>query len=58
MITTKLNGNLVWFGAFKDKKGDYDVRRGLFFSLDTPIPLDLIKEVVKFRAKENLQAKD
>jgi len=55
MLAFKLNGNVVWFGAFKNPVG-YDIRFGFFFALDKPIPLDLIKEVVKFRVKENLQA--
>ena len=46
------------FGAFKEKTAGYDVRMGLFFSLDKPIPFDLIKEIVKFRAKENLKEKE
>ena len=67
----KLNGNLVWFAAFKnhigfypresaieafkDKLSSYDVSKGTIrFPLDKPIPLDLVKEIVRFRVKENL----
>ena len=66
----KLNGNLVWFAAFKDHIGfypresaievfkekltDYVVSKGTVrFPTNTPIPLGLIKEMVKFRVKEN-----
>ncbi len=73
MPAFKLNGNLVWFGAFKNHIGFYPKRsaieefRGKLagfeisevegtvrFPLDKPIPLDLIKEMVKFRVAENL----
>lgn len=77
MPAFKLNGNLVWFGAFKnhvgfyprqtaieefkEKLADYEVSKvqgTVKFPLDKPIPLGLIKEMVRFRARENLQAKD
>ena len=74
MPAFKLNGNLVWFGAFKnhigfypresaieefkDKLSGYEVSKvqgTVKFPLDKPIPLDLMKEMVKFRVKENLK---
>ena len=77
MPAFKLNGNLVWFGAFKKHIGFYPresaieaskerlvgyevskVQGTVKFPLDKPIPLDLIKEMVKFRVKENLKEKD
>jgi uncharacterized protein YdhG (YjbR/CyaY superfamily) len=70
----KLNGNLVYFAAFKnhigfyptssaieafkEKLSSYDVSKGTVrFSMNEPIPYDLVKEMVKFRAKENLRNK-
>ena len=67
----KLNGILVWYGAyknhigfyprastivaFKDKLSRYKVSKGTVqFSLNEPIPFDLIKEMVRLRIKENL----
>ena len=77
MPAFKQNGNLVWFGAFKnhigfypresaikefkDRLASYEVSKvqgTVKFSLDKPIPLDLIKEIVKFRIEENLKGKD
>lgn len=74
MPAFKLNGNLVWFGAFKNHIGFYPresaieefkeklagykvskVHGTVKFLLDKPIPLDLIKEIVKFRVEENLR---
>ena len=74
MPAFKLNGNLVWFGAFKnhigfypresaieefrEKLSEYEVSKvqgTVKFPLDKPVPLDLIKEMVKFRVKENLE---
>ena len=74
MPAFKLNGNLVWFGAFKnhigfyprksaiaafrEKLADYETSEDqgtVKFPLDKPIPIDLIKEIVKFRVKENLR---
>ena len=74
MPAFKLNGNLVWFGAFKnhigfdpresaieefkEKLSGYEVSKvngTVKFPLDKPIPLDLIKEMVKFRVRENLK---
>jgi uncharacterized protein YdhG (YjbR/CyaY superfamily) len=40
---------------FKDKLSSYEVSKGTVqFPLDEPIPFDLIKEMVRFRVKENL----
>jgi uncharacterized protein YdhG (YjbR/CyaY superfamily) len=40
--------------AFKDKLPRYEVSKGTVkFSLNEPLPLDLIKEMVRFRVKEN-----
>ena len=40
--------------AFKEKLSTYGVSKGTIrFPLDKPIPLDLIKEIVRFRVKEN-----
>ena len=74
MPAFKLNGNLVWFGAFKnhigfypresaieefkEKLSGYEVSKArgtVKFPLDKPMPLDLIKEMVRFRVKENLK---
>ena len=41
--------------AFKDELSGYEVTKGTVkFPLDKPIPLDLVKKMVKFRAKQNL----
>ena len=77
MPAFKLNGNLVWFGAFKNHIGFYPresaieefkeklsgyevskVQGTVKFPLDRPMPLDLIKEIVKFRVKENQTGKN
>ena len=77
MPAFKLNGNLVWFGAFKnhigfypiesavkefkDKLAGYEVSKvqgTIKFPLNKPIPLSLIKEIVKFRVPEKLTGKD
>lgn len=69
-----LNGNLVWFAAYKNHIGfypmttairtfkkdlsRYKVSKGTIqFPLDEPLPLPLIKKIVKFRIKENLTKK-
>jgi uncharacterized protein YdhG (YjbR/CyaY superfamily) len=71
MPTFKLNGNLVYFAAFKNHIGfyptssaisefkkelsDYEVARGTVrFPINEPIPFDLIRKIVKYRVKENL----
>jgi uncharacterized protein YdhG (YjbR/CyaY superfamily) len=70
----KLNGDLVWFAAFKDhigfyprasgievfkeKLAGYEISKGTVrFPINEPIPFDLIKEIVRFRVKENLGKK-
>jgi uncharacterized protein YdhG (YjbR/CyaY superfamily) len=72
MPTFTLNGNLVYFAAFKKHIGFYPPPTGLekfknelsayagpkgslIFPLDQPIPYDLIREIVVFRVKENLE---
>ena len=41
--------------AFKDKLSNYEVSKGTVqFPLNGPIPFELIKEIVRFRVKENL----
>lgn len=70
----RLNGDLVWFAAFKghigfyprasaveafkEKLSKYEVSKGTIkFPLNEPIPFDLIKEIVRFRVKENVGRK-
>jgi uncharacterized protein YdhG (YjbR/CyaY superfamily) len=65
-----LNGNLVYFAAFKNHIGFYPIPSGIEafkeelshyeqgkgsvqFPLDGPMPLDLIRRIVLFRAAEN-----
>jgi uncharacterized protein YdhG (YjbR/CyaY superfamily) len=44
--------------TFKKELTGYEVSKGTIkFSLDKPIPHDLIKKIVKYRAKENLNKK-
>ncbi len=46
---------------FKEKLAGYEVstvQGTVKFPLDKPIPIDLIKGIVKFRAKENHRGKD
>jgi uncharacterized protein YdhG (YjbR/CyaY superfamily) len=74
MPTFKLNGNLVWFAAFKNHIGfypkasaieafrkeltDYEVSKGTIrFPFDKPIPFDLVRKIVKYRVKQNLEKK-
>jgi len=41
--------------AFKEKLNSYKTSKGTIrFPLDEPIPFDLVKEIVRFRVKENL----
>ncbi len=40
--------------AFKEKLGKYKVSKGTIqFPLNEPIPYELVKDIVKFRVKEN-----
>ena len=40
---------------FKKELSQYEVSKGTIrFPLDKPIPLDLIKKIVKYRVKENV----
>ena len=65
-----LNGNLVYFAAFKNHIGFYPIPSGIEafkeelskypqgkgsvqFPLDQPLPLDLIRRIVLYRAEEN-----
>jgi uncharacterized protein YdhG (YjbR/CyaY superfamily) len=74
MPTFKLNGNLVYFAAFKNHIGfyptssgieafkeelsDYEVSKGTVrFPMDKPIPFDLVRKMVSYRVKENLDRK-
>ena len=67
-----LNGNLVYFAAFKEHIGFYPIPSGIEafkaelsaykqgkgsvqFPLDRPMPLELIRRIVEFRAAENLK---
>jgi uncharacterized protein YdhG (YjbR/CyaY superfamily) len=67
-----LEGNLVFFAAFKDHIGFYPPVAGskelqkalavyegpkgsLKFPIDKPLPIALIRKVVKIRVKENLE---
>jgi len=44
--------------AFKQKLAKYEVSKGTVrFPLNEPIPCDLVKEMVRFRVKENLSKK-
>jgi len=40
---------------FKEKLTPFQTRKGTIkFPIDEPIPFDLVKEIVRFRVKENL----
>jgi uncharacterized protein YdhG (YjbR/CyaY superfamily) len=42
-------------GVFKDSLKEYETARGTIrFPLDKPLPLDLVREMVKVRVQENL----
>ena len=44
--------------AFKNELKEYETSKGTIrFPLDKPIPLTLIKKIVKFRVKKNLEKK-
>jgi uncharacterized protein YdhG (YjbR/CyaY superfamily) len=68
----KLNGNLVYFAAFKHHIGFYATPTGheafkkelavykqgkgsVQFPFDQPLPLALIKKIVKFRVNQNIE---
>jgi len=55
--TFSLKGKyLVYFAAYKKHIGLYPAPRGVEkFKKDKPIPFGLIKRIVKFRVKENLE---
>jgi uncharacterized protein YdhG (YjbR/CyaY superfamily) len=41
--------------AFKDELSSYELSKGTIrFPLDKPIPVDLVKRIVQFRVKENI----
>jgi len=45
--------------AFKEKLSSYEISKGTIrFPINEPIPFDLIKEMVRFRVKENLSKKN
>ena len=71
MPTFKLNGNLVYFAAwknhigfyptfsaieaFKEELSDNEVTKGTIkFPINKPIPFELVKKMVRYRVKENL----
>ena len=44
--------------TFKEKLSPYEISKGTVrFPIDKPIPFDLVKEIVRFRVKENLDEK-
>lgn len=44
--------------AFADRLGKYETSKGTIqFPLDKPIPVSLVKDIVKFRVKQNLDKK-
>ncbi len=70
MPTFYLNGNLVYFAAYKNHIGFYPTSSGISefqdelkeykyskgtvqFPIDMPLPIDLIKRIVKYRVIEN-----
>ena len=72
MPAYSLNGNLVYFAAYKDHVGfyptssgiehfkkelaGYEVSKGAVrFPLGKPIPLDLVRRMVDFRVRENME---
>jgi uncharacterized protein YdhG (YjbR/CyaY superfamily) len=41
--------------AFKEELSDYELSKGTIrFPLNKPIPIELVKKIVKFRVKENV----
>lgn len=74
MPAFRLNGPLVYFGAFAKHIGFYPTASGIEafreelsrykgakgsvqFPLDEPLPAELIRKIVRFRADENLARK-
>jgi uncharacterized protein YdhG (YjbR/CyaY superfamily) len=72
--TFRLNGNLVYFAAFKNHIGFYPTSSGIAafkkelsqyksakgsvqFPMEKPIPYGLVRKIVLFRTKENLEKK-
>ena len=48
-------GTALAIEAFKEKLSAYETSKGTVkFPLNEPLPIDLIKEIVRFRVKENL----
>jgi len=44
--------------AFKEELSDYEIRKGTVrFPLNKPIPFDLVRKIVRYRVKENLDKK-
>jgi len=44
--------------AFKEKLSFYQTSKGTIqFPIDAPIPFELVKEIVRFRVKENLESR-
>lgn len=44
---------------FKNELSSYEISKGTVrFPIDEPIPFDLVKRIVKYRAKENLNKGD
>jgi uncharacterized protein YdhG (YjbR/CyaY superfamily) len=44
--------------AFKEELSDYEVSKGTVrFPINKPIPFDLVKKMVRYRVKENLNKK-
>ena len=44
--------------AFKKELSQYEISKGTIrFPLDKPIPMELVKEIVKYRVKENMSKK-
>jgi uncharacterized protein YdhG (YjbR/CyaY superfamily) len=44
--------------AFKKELSEYEISKGTIrFPLDKPIPFDLVRRIVKYRVKENLDRK-
>jgi uncharacterized protein YdhG (YjbR/CyaY superfamily) len=44
--------------TFRKELSNYEVSKGTIrFPLDKPIPFDLVRKIVKYRVKENLEQK-